>query len=141
MRNVRLPMLMTRAVSRLSQSLIRRLPYAVFVLSIAALAFTVGFIAHKNKFFPYFVVENAFKTLTTTRAQLLSNLFPGLAFTDYDASDIAGKRIIPGGEAPVTAGGEHFLMSGVNHQYLDYCPNNGCIAVEFARDGKLVDRR
>ena len=128
--------MLRRVVLTLAQGLSR----SAFVLSLALLAFAVGFLVRGNKWFPYLPVTDALKTLVTIRDQMTmpfaANQF--LGFNGGDIAGIAANRIIARSPAPASAGDEHFLMSGGIYQFLEYCPGDGCIAAEFTRAGALV---
>lgn len=134
------PILARAAWRRRFTAVGRAVPRAVFVISIGVLCFAIGFLFRENEWFPYRTYLNVQKTLTALHDQLAMP-FPGnelINFSGGDFKDLQHNRVIAVAPAPEASADEHFLLSGGLYQYLDYCPDRGCIAVEVARDGKLV---
>lgn len=124
----------------LRRRLAHRLSAATFVASVMVIAFMIGFLFGVNKWFPYFTVQKSSKTIAAIIAQYSTNFGP-FQFIDFSGgppADVEKNRFIVRAAVPDVAANEHFLMSGGLDQYLDYCPRNGCIAVEFTRTGSLV---
>ncbi|HEY1614956.1 MAG TPA: hypothetical protein VGF97_14820 [Rhizomicrobium sp.] len=116
------------------------LPEALFVASVAILAFLAGFLVAAEKWEPYGGIQDARKTLRAMVAQTFPPFAPVqfLGFSGGDPASVERRRIsvlAPAAEASAT---EHFLVSGGLDQYRSYCPHYGCIAVEFARNGSMV---
>ncbi|MDD3289034.1 MAG: arylsulfotransferase family protein, partial [Alphaproteobacteria bacterium] len=53
----------------------------------------------------------------------------------YDLKSLKDDRVQ---SFKLPSGDERFLMIGGPNYFLDLCPKHGCIAVEFARDGKVA---
>src|ERR1700722_16243713 len=115
-------------------------PKIVFVVSVATIAFFVGFYITERHWFPYRILHNAVKTTDSVYAQLFPPFGPlqFIGFSDVAPAVAASDRIEIRQPFPGAPGNEHFLMAGGLNQYLDYCPHYGCIAVEYTRMGKLV---
>lgn len=118
----------------------RRLPSAaplvMFVFSLAFAVFTAGFLTAAYHWFPYWTVKNAQKTLLTARDQLRADKPHGfIDFTKTNPTMAVGQRIR---QIQKVDDGAHLLAVGGVGQFLELCPERGCIAVEFARDGKVV---
>lgn len=117
----------------------RALPRAIFVVSVGVLCFAIGFILRDNHWFPYQTIANAKKTFYSLLLQK-SRVFPD-QFIDWsggDPNDVERNRIVVRAAAPDADNDEHFLLNGGLDEYVEYCPKNGCIAVEYARNGKFV---
>jgi len=113
---------------------------AMFPVSLAVITFAAGLLFAQNEWFPATTVAEAQKTLTAVMLQLFRP-FAAEQFKDFSGGaikDIQKNRIVVRAPAPPAAADEHFLISGGLHQYLEYCPDAGCIAVEFSRAGDLV---
>ncbi|HKS89148.1 MAG TPA: arylsulfotransferase family protein [Stellaceae bacterium] len=94
-----------------------------------------------NKWFPATTFHNALKTASAIVAQYAVGPFDPdqfIGFTGGPVADVERNRIVVRGASPAAAPDEHFLLSGGVHQFLDYCPSHGCLAVEFDRHGGLV---
>lgn len=118
----------------------RILPVLAFVLSAMALAFFAGVVVVDQKIFPYAHLRDGVKTIRFSHQQLFGTPFFGSFSSRAEAEGTVGAldalrfRSL-GGPAPAAGG---VLISGGLNQYLDVCPEFGCLAVEIDGGGKIV---
>ena len=134
-----------RGMTRLAGSVWRSLPVALFVLAIALASFGYGALVGKYQLFPYSIVADGYKTGR--------HLLVGTAGTDPETgdhrkddgefvefadvllADMLRSRI------EFAAGDglqDSVLWYGGRFQFLDLCPDTGCLAVEYTTAGELV---
>ena len=130
-----------RNLTRLADFNWGNLPLFLFVLAIALASFGYGGLVGKYRLFPYSVVADGYRT----GKQLLGNT-AGTAdhakddgefveFTDVALGDVSRSRIEfvagDGLQYPV-------LWYGGRFQFLDLCPETGCLAVQFTAAGDVA---
>ena len=116
-----------------------RLPLSLFMFSVIAAAFLFGIAAEHYQVFPAHELREAKKTLMAIVQELQNDEHQRgefLRFSDTAIENIKTARIRTFTEA--SSGEENFLLFGGLNQYLDLCPEHGCLAVEVTPDGSLV---
>lgn len=118
----------------------RNLPLIGFVMSTVILAFFAGVIVMEQRLFPYAQLRDGVKTIRFAYRQLLDPPFFGNFRSapegEIGAGDLGALRFDKRSEAALGTGA--LLVSGGYNQYRDICPELGCIAVEFDRDGAVT---
>src|SRR5688572_5027994 len=115
-------------------------PLGMFILSLCVFAFLLGMTTAHLKVFPYYQVRSAWRTLNalveTWRTGEEGYIGEHIEATEYLPGEAERHRwtildaTVP--RLPVIAYG------GMN-QYLKQCPDQGCVAVAFGRDGTIVE--
>ena len=119
-------------VSRLS----RHIPLFLFIIAMAMASFAYGGLVGRYKLFPHAIVSSGMKTfrvlLDTSAAQDIGHL---VRFDATSPKNAAANRIkLLKGDSLSSS----VLWYGGRFQFLDYCPNWGCIAVEYTAEGELA---
>ena len=116
---------------------VNRLPQLLLVLAIALAAFAYGGLVVRYKLFPFPVISDSLKTLRTMHK---------LQFTRKDDGRFVRFATVP----PDSAASNRFqfvasdalsgpiLWYGGRYQFLEYCPDWGCLAVEFTATGEVA---
>ena len=117
--------------SCIAAGLRRRLPGALFILSLCALAFAWGLAAERWRIFPYDQARLAYQN-ARLMAVALSGRHP-----DYLTATADRRRLI------VVSGGDQaphrpVVVSGGPGQFPEICPPDGCLAVAYAADGGVA---
>ena len=104
------------------------------MVAISMSSFAYGWLAVKYKLFPYDIVSSGVKTFRTLRdigAMKKPKKF--VKFADVHPKNVATNRIkfLNGGSL-----GGSVLWYGGPFEFLDYCPDYGCIAVVYTADGE-----
>ena len=114
-----------------------RLPQLLFALAIALASFAYGGLVVHYKLFPFPVISDSLKTLRTMHK---------LQFTRKDDGRFVRFATVP----PDSAASNRFqfvasdalsgpiLWYGGRYQFLEYCPDWGCLAVEFTATGEVA---
>ncbi|MBI3677239.1 MAG: hypothetical protein HY243_11570 [Proteobacteria bacterium] len=127
------------AASQALSKLVPYLPTLLFYFSLILLSSLYTFIAVRENWFPAPFFETARKTASTYATQLQSSSQLSERFAKMSATplrDIERARIR---SRPAAANfSEHFLLTGDAYEYLRACPQHGCLAVEFDRQGRLI---
>lgn len=119
-----------------AQNLLRHVPLFLFISAIATASFAYGGLVVRYALFPYSIVASGVKTFREWRSVV----------ADADVGRFVGfvaARPKNGGEDRIQSlndgslGGP-VLWYGGRFQFLDYCPDWGCIAVEYTADGELA---
>ena len=116
-----------------------KLPLSLFMFSVIAAAFLFGIAVDHYQVFPVQELREAKKTLSAIVHELQDDEGERgefLRFSDIALENVETARIRTLAEAP--NGEENLLLFGGLNQYLDLCPEHGCLAVEVAPDGSLV---
>ena len=134
-----------RGLTRFTGSVWGNLPLVLFVLAVALASFGYGGLVGKYRLFPYTIIADGYKT----GRQLLAGTAgddPETAdhktddgvfveFTDTPLADLSRSRIEfvagDGLQDPV-------LWYGGRFQFLDLCPDTGCLAVEYTTTGEVA---
>jgi len=113
-----------------------RLPQLLLVLALALAIFAYGYLSRHYKLFPFSAIHNGIKTLRTLHE----------LHTRKDDGRFAHFAAVP----PDSAASHRFgfvasdalsgpvLWHGGRHQFLEYCPDGGCLAVEFTATGQVA---
>jgi len=118
----------------------RNAPLIIFIASIAVLAFIAGLIVVDRKVFPYPQLRDGVKTIRFVAGQMFGAPYVGFF-------DITGAAPVPLSEirarrfralAPEGMGAERVVIVGGLNQYLDLCPEFGCLAVTIDRTGAVA---
>ncbi len=113
-----------------------RLPQLLLVSALALAAFAYGGLVVHYELFPYPVISDGIKTLQTlhhlhTRRELARPAY----FADVPPERAVANRFqFVAGDAlsgPV-------LWQGGRYQFLEYCPDWGCLAVEYTATGEVA---
>ena len=114
-----------------------RLPQLLLVLALMLAAFAYGGLSLHYELFPYPLIADGIKTLQTLRELRFTRKDDGLfvRFADVPPERVASNRFeFVAGDAlsgPV-------LWQGGRYQFLEYCPDGGCLAVEFTATGQVA---
>ena len=117
----------------------RHLPLFLFVASIAIASFAYGALVGKYQLFPYSIAADGVKTLRTLLDTNEVVIVDDGRFESWVADvrpeNAAGSRnsSVEGG----TLGGS-LLWYGGRFQFMELCPEWGCLAVEFTVDGEVA---
>ena len=118
----------------------RSLPLVAFTLSAMALAFFAGVVVVDQKVFPYAHLRDGVKTIRFAYSQLFGTPFFGSFSSqpepDGDVEAVPTMRFRALVAQEPASGG--VLISGGLNQYLDICPEFGCLAVQIDRSGAIV---
>ena len=128
---------LVRSLTRLTGPVWSNLPLVLFILAIAVASFGYGGLVGKYRLFPYSIVADGYKTgrhlLTRDVETTDHGRFEGL--TDVPLGNLSSSRIEfvagDGLQDPV-------LWYGGRFQFLDLCPNTGCLAVEYTTAGEVA---
>lgn len=115
------------------------LPVFLFFLSLLIGAFAVGLVVAEFKLPPYRSLHAGAKTLRHTLGGLSAPPYLG-QFLGADPAvkpDQAEAARFSGSAAEAAYTGNILVIGGLN-EYLDVCPDDGCIAVEMDREGSIV---
>ena len=126
-----------RSLPRLTDSARSNLPLVLLVLAIALTSFGYGGLVGKYRIFPYSFIADGYKTgwhlLTRDVETTDHGKFEG--FTDVPLGNLSRSRIEfvagDGLQDPV-------LWYGGRFQFLDLCPDTGCLAVEYTTTGEVA---
>ena len=126
-----------RSLTRLTGSVWSNLPLILFVLAIAVASFGYGGLVGKYRLFPYTIIADGYKTgrhlLVGTAETTDHRNF--VEFTDIPLDDVSRSRIEfvagDGLQDPV-------LWYGGRFQFLELCPDSGCLAVEYTATGEVA---
>ena len=122
---------------RLTDSARSNLPLVLFVLAIALTSFGYGGLVGKYRLFPYSIIADGYKTgrHLLTRDVETTDHGEFVEFTDIPLSDVTRSRIeFVAGDALH----DSVLWYGGHFQFLDLCPDSGCLAVEYTATGEVA---
>ena len=112
------------------------IPLFLFIIAIAMASFAYGGLVGRYKLFPHAIVSSGVKTFRTlldaSAAQDIGN-FVRFAATSPENAAANRMKFLKGGSL-----GSSVLWAGGRFQFLDYCPDWGCIAVEYTAEGDLA---
>ena len=114
----------------------KHLPQLLLVSALALAAYTYGVLSLRYKLFPFPVISDGIKTLQTLRELHIkrdNGQFSRFADVPPDSA-VANRFEFVAGDAlsgPV-------LWQGGRYQFLEYCPDGGCLAVEYTATGQVV---
>lgn len=114
-----------------------RLAAMAFGLSLCIAAFVYGVAVVAFGLFPYDIIRSTFITLDEMRKHV-SEKHTGafLKFSDVDRTDAASRRI----QTLIDTGTDDgFLFFGGSFQFMEHCPETGCLAVAYSRTGEVVE--
>ena len=108
----------------------------MIVAAIAIALFAGGMFVARYDLFPYSIVSEGSKTLQTVRdATEIVDDGRFVEFSDVPPEDASENRIRSLGDNALS---ESLLWYGGRFQFMDLCPERGCLAVEFGADGSVV---
>ena len=114
-----------------------RLAKLAFWLSLCVAAFVYGVAVVGLQIFPYDAVRATFITLGEIRQHATAkDVGAFLKFSEIERSNAASERIRPVRDAGADDG---FLFFGGQFQFMEHCPQQGCLAVIYSRAGDLVE--
>ena len=134
-----------RSLRRFTGPVWSNLPLILFVLAIALASFGYGGLVGKYRLFPYTIVADGYKTgrqllvgtagddPETADHKTDDGVF--VEFTDTPLDDLSRSRI------EFVAGDglqDRLLWYGGRFQFLDLCPDTGCLAVEYTTTGEVA---
>ena len=128
-----------RSLAGYARKTLRHLPIFMFVAAIALASFAYGSLVGRFKLFPYSIAANGVKTLQTLLDTNEVVIVDDGRFeswvADVEPENAAVSRIssAEGG----TLGGS-LLWYGGRFQFMELCPELGCLAVEFTADGEVA---
>ena len=113
-----------------------RLPQLLLVLAIALAAFAYGGLVGRYKLFPFSVISDGVKTLRTmyeVHKKIDDGRFAHFAAVPPDSAASHRFEFVQGDalSGPV-------LWQGGRYQFLEYCPDGGCLAVEYTATGQVA---
>ena len=113
-----------------------RLPPLLLVLAIALASFAYGGLVGSYQLFPYWIISDGVKTLRTLYEKYtITDDGRFVRFTPVPPDSAASNRFqfVAGDtlNGPV-------LWQGGRYQFLDYCPDEGCLAVEYTATGEVA---
>lgn len=117
--------------------MLARLPLILFVLACALIAFGYGLYVGASHDYPYGLIRRGVVTLQTLLQHAARDPERGqfARFSEHPAAEAAARRIRHE-VAPEAA--ETLLWSGGRNQFLEHCPENGCLAVEIDKASSEV---
>lgn len=116
----------------------RTLPLSLFALSLFAIVFGMGIAVAHYQLFPYRSLHAAAitaRTMVESWQTQKEDLVAFAGLTDVPAAETRQHRIKP---LQASALDRPILHYGGRHQFRELCPENGCLAVEFSPEGKVV---
>ena len=114
----------------------RHIPLFLFISATAVASFAYGGLVGRYKLFPYANVSSGVKTFLTLRDGVHSqNLGEFEKFVAVPPENAATNRIQSLNDGSL---GGSILWSGGLFEFLDYCPDHGCIAVQYNANGELA---
>lgn len=111
------------------------LPVLAFVAALVLMGFLGGVLVGYKRYFPTQTLLDARKTVMQMTAPSIE--FPGrfLAFSDVVPQDSKDRRIEIYADGSIA---DRVIVQGGRWTFTDLCPGDGCIAVEYGRDGQPV---
>ena len=125
------------SLTRLTGSVWSNLPLILFVLAIALASFGYGGLVGKYRLFPYTIIADGYKTGRQLLGRGVETTDQGefVEFTDIPLGDVSLSRFeFVAGEALH----ESVLWYGGHFQFLELCPESGCLAVEYTATGEVA---
>ena len=114
----------------------RYIPLFLFMSATAVASFAYGGLVGRYKLFPYAIVSSGVKTFLTLRDGVHSqNLGRFEKFVAVPPENVATNRIQSLNDGSL---GGSILWTGGPFEFLDYCPDHGCIAVQYNANGELA---
>ena len=115
-----------------------RLPRLLLVLALALAAFAYGWLSCYYGLFPYQVISDGIKTLQSLRGHTkekrrIYGEFGHFADTPLEHAVTNRFQFVEGDSlsGPV-------LWEGGRYRFLEYCPDEGCLAVEYTATGEVA---
>jgi len=107
-----------------------RLPFILFLAACALVAFGYGLYVGTSREFPYDPIRRGVVTFQTLLSSLTRDVERGqlARFSDHAVAEIPALRIQRRVEQDAA---ETLLWSGGRNQFLEYCLDRGCLAVEI----------
>ena len=127
-----------RGVTEYARKAWSYLPAFMFVAAVAIASFGGGMFVVRYNLFPYMVVSDGLKTLRTVRDTnevVIVDDGRFIEFSDVPLEDAFENRIR---STEGNSLGESLLWYGGRFQFMDLCPEWGCLAVEFGTDGEVA---
>ena len=115
---------------------VNRLPQLLLVLALALAAFAYGGLVGRYKLFPFSVLSDGVKTLRTmyeVHKKIDDGRFKCFAAVPPDSAASNRFEFVAGDalSGPV-------LWQGGHYQFLEHCPDWGCLAVEYTATGEVA---
>jgi len=113
-----------------------RLPQLLLVLALALGAFAYGYLSRHYKLFPFSAIHNGVKTLRTLHELSMrkdDGRFAHFAAVPPDNAASNRFEFVQG-----DAINDPILWQGGRYQFLEYCPDEGCLAVEYTATGQVA---
>ena len=108
---------------------------AAFVAALVLTGFLGGVLVGHKRYFPTQTLLDARKTVAQWVAPSIESAARFIAFADVDPDEAQDRRIEIYADGSI---GDRVLAHGGRWTFADLCPDNGCIAVEYGRDGHPV---
>ena len=122
----------------LLRRILERAPLALFLLALAVGLVAYGVAIERYGLFPKSIIDDAARTARTTAESLTTTdtgafkAFPGTALADFPDRRI--EFVGGGGDSLASA----MLVSGGRHQFREWCPEHGCLAVAISPTGEVM---
>lgn len=116
------------------RGLLPSIPMLAFVAALMAASFAGGAAVMRHRVFPYGLLENAYKSAGALLGLAVESA--DHSFLEFAAASsrgaAAGRIELIGGQALE----DRILFSGGRWLFAELCPGDGCLAVEYERDGE-----
>ena len=117
----------------------KEMPTVLLVVAVALTVFGYGVLVGEQKVFPYRVIVDGIKTgqmlFDVAEPAAFNHYIEPLSFSDVPPEKAAANRIRPMAGATLA---DPLLWSGGHFRFLDLCPDNGCLAVEYTKVGEVA---
>jgi hypothetical protein len=109
--------------------------FAAFAFALIFVGAAAGWAVRDKHLPPYAHVKNAIRTFNVLKSHFRTTIPNFKNFTTIAVGDIARRRI-----RAVDADGAdgRYLLTGGPGQFLDFCPEHGCLAAVFDRAGHFI---
>lgn len=112
------------------------LSIGAFLGALLTIGAATGYLVRDMQLPPHAQIKMAARTFKALDRSLFRTTVAGLqGFSAVPVSEIATRRLQIIGPTPST---RKYLFTGGPQQYLEYCPEHGCLAAVFDRSGQFV---
>ena len=113
-----------------------RLPQLLLVLAVALASFAYGLFVVRYKLFPFSVLSDGLKTSNTLYESSMKKNYGRFVHFAAVPPDSAASNRFEFAQGDALSG--PVLWHGGRYQFLEHCPDWGCLAVEFTATGQVV---
>ena len=110
----------------------RHLPLGLFLIAIWLSAFAFGGLVVKYQFFPYSLIESSWKTAEALFGADDRGQFLRLSDVSPEDAPVSRVEFVQGD--PLS---DPLLWFGGRFQFMEHCPEQGCLAVQLSRTGEV----